>query len=54
MVHDHMRYFADRRLVKQYISTIDGILDHFDARINELGLFGKSDEESWPFVDWVK
>jgi hypothetical protein len=49
-----MRYFADRRLVKHYISTIDGILDHFDARINELGLVGKFDEGSWPFVDWVK
>jgi alpha-L-rhamnosidase len=54
MVHDHMRYFGDRRLAKQYIGTIDGILDHFDARIDELGLVGKFDEESWPFVDWVK
>jgi alpha-L-rhamnosidase len=54
MVHDHMRYFGDRRLVKQYIGTIDGILDHFDARINKLGLVGKFDGESWPFVDWVK
>ena len=54
MVHDHMRYFNDKKLIKQYIGTIDGILDHFDALINAEGLVGRFDEESWPFVDWVK
>lgn len=54
MVHDHMMYFNDKKLIKQYIGTIDGILDHFDARINHDGLVGNFDEESWPFVDWVK
>jgi alpha-L-rhamnosidase len=54
MIHDHMRYFNDRRLIKQYLGTIDGILDHFDARIYDKGLVGRFCEESWPFVDWVK
>ncbi|KAK5049544.1 hypothetical protein LTR84_004473 [Exophiala bonariae] len=53
MVHDHMMYFGDQRLVKQYLGTIDGILDHFDARLNSLSLVGLFDEEMWPFVDWV-
>ena len=54
MIHDHMVHFADMALVKRYIGTVDDILNHFDSRINELGLVGRFDEESWPFIDWVK
>ncbi|KAJ5929233.1 hypothetical protein N7454_007081 [Penicillium verhagenii] len=53
MVWDHMRYFADKKLVRRYLSTIDGILNHFDDRINELGLVGRFDDDTWPFIDWV-
>jgi hypothetical protein len=53
MVYDHMRYFADTSLVRRYLSTIDGILNHFDERLNEIGLVGRFDHESWPFIDWV-
>ncbi|CAG8045264.1 unnamed protein product [Penicillium olsonii] len=53
MVWDHMRYFGDRTLVRRYLSTIDGILGHFDERINALGLVGHFDDDTWPFVDWV-
>lgn len=54
MVYDHMKYFGDKALVKRYVGVIDGILDYFDTRLNDLGLVGQFDSESWPFVDWVK
>jgi hypothetical protein len=54
MVYDHMQYFGDKTLVRRYIGTVDGILDHFDSCVNSLGLVGKFDGEAWPFIDWVK
>lgn len=53
MVYDHMHYFADTAIVRKYLSTIDGILNHFDERLNELGLVGRFDHDTWPFIDWV-
>jgi len=53
MVEDHYTYFNDKTLVKLYLGTVDGILEHFAQRINELGLVGRFDREAWPFVDWV-
>ncbi|KAJ5655831.1 hypothetical protein N7507_007781 [Penicillium longicatenatum] len=53
MVWDHMKYFADKKVVRRYLSTIDGILNHFDERINDLGLVGRFEEDTWPFIDWV-
>jgi alpha-L-rhamnosidase len=53
MLHDHMQYFGDKSLVRRYISTVDGILNYFDSRLNDLGLVGQFDEENWAFVDWV-
>lgn len=54
MVYDHMEYLADESLVRRYIGTVDGILDHFHARITPPGLVGRFDSESWPFIDWVR
>ncbi|PYH89227.1 Six-hairpin glycosidase [Aspergillus ellipticus CBS 707.79] len=53
MVHDHMRYWADRAVVRRYLGTVDGILHHFAARLDARGLVGRFDADSWPFVDWV-
>ncbi|CAG8158280.1 unnamed protein product [Penicillium salamii] len=53
MVWDHMQYFSDSKLVRRYLSTIDGILHHFDERVNPLGLVGQFDDDTWPFIDWV-
>lgn len=53
MIYDHMVYFADATLVKRYVGTVDDILNHFDSRVNGIGLVGRFDEESWPFIDWV-
>jgi len=53
MIHDHMHYFANASVVRNYIATIDGILNHFEERINDIGLVGHFDEDTWPFIDWV-
>lgn len=53
MVYDHMHYFADVSVAKRYLATVDGILNHFDERITNLGLVGRFDEDTWPFIDWV-
>lgn len=55
MVHDHMVYVGDERLLKKYMGTVDGILNYFDERIHkDLGLVGKFDADCWPYVDWVE
>lgn len=57
MVHDHMRYFGDRELVKKHFSCIDGILRYFDEHLTEKGLVGSVGgvlfaHKYWSFVDW--
>ncbi len=54
MIHNHKGYFNDIRLVRQYIVTIDGILDHFHCRLTLQGPVGRFDDEAWPFIDWVR
>ena len=54
MLHDHMMYFGDASLVRQYIGIADGILAFFESRVNSQGLVGAYDPECWAFVDWVK
>lgn len=53
MVHDHVRYFGDKRLAKTFCPTIDGILNFFDSKLNPLGLVSKFGRRWWSFVDWV-
>jgi hypothetical protein len=56
MVHDHMRHFGDAGLVRQYLGTVDGVLEHFARLVGPLGLVGRfagPEDETWAFVDWV-
>lgn len=53
MIYDHMKYFADASVTRRYLATVDGVLNHFDERITTLGLVGRFDEDTWPFIDWV-
>lgn len=53
MIHDHYCYFADLSLVRQYLSTIDAVLEWFDRQITEDGLVGRIPPNYWSFVDWV-
>ncbi|KAJ6023838.1 hypothetical protein N7540_004635 [Penicillium herquei] len=54
MIHDHMMYFADSTLVRRYLGTIDGILDHFNQRLGDKDLVGRLEWDTWPFVDWAQ
>jgi alpha-L-rhamnosidase len=53
MVHDHMQFFGDKAVARKYFSTVDGILNYYDCRLNEFGLVGRFDPADWAFVDWV-
>ncbi|PWY75354.1 alpha-L-rhamnosidase [Aspergillus heteromorphus CBS 117.55] len=54
MLHDHLRYHADAALVRRYLGTVDGIVQHFEARLDAArGLVGRFEADTWPFVDWV-
>lgn len=51
MVEDHLLYYGDIALAKRYLSTIDAVLNWFDAKRNAQGLVGRTGY--WPYVDWV-
>lgn len=58
IVHDHMMYFGDKRLVKRYLPVIDKILDFFDRHLTEDGLVYKigginGESRYWSFIDWT-
>lgn len=57
MVHDHMKYFGDKELVKRHFSCIDGILRYFEEHLTEKGLVGSVggvlfQHKYWSFIDW--
>ena len=57
MVHDHMMYFGDRKLVRTHLPAVDRILSFFDGNINEEGLVGKvggpiGRQKYWSYIDW--
>ncbi|KAG0155278.1 hypothetical protein PDIDSM_853 [Penicillium digitatum] len=52
-VCDHHLYFGDMRFARSFLPRIDGILDFFDAPVDELGLISGLPEVVWQYVDWV-
>ncbi|KAF2762652.1 Six-hairpin glycosidase [Pseudovirgaria hyperparasitica] len=52
-VCDHHLYFGDARFSRLFLPRIDGVLDFFDAYINEDGLVAGLPDDVWQFVDWV-
>jgi len=58
MIHDHMMYFGDRKLVEKYMPSVERVLQFFDQRLEETGLIARTSEGGmgnpyWSFVDWV-
>lgn len=58
MVHDHMMYFGDQRLVKENLPAIDSVLQYFENRLTAKGLVGKTGgrlfrHPYWSFIDWA-
>lgn len=54
MIHDHMMYFGDKKLVRRYISTVDSVLEFFNRMLDERGLVGSMPEEYWSYIDWAE
>ncbi len=59
MVHDHMMYFGDKKLVRDCLPVIERILNYFEDHLTEDGLVGKIggiNEKApfWSFIDWAK
>jgi len=58
MIHDHMMYFGDKKLVEKYLPSVERVLQFFDRRLEETGLTARTSEGGmgnpyWSFVDWV-
>ncbi|WP_337098252.1 alpha-L-rhamnosidase-related protein [Paenibacillus sp. YIM B09110] len=58
MIHDHMMYFGDKKLVEKYMPSVERVLQFFDLRLEETGLTARTSEGGmgnpyWSFVDWV-
>ncbi|MDF2922181.1 MAG: alpha-L-rhamnosidase [Paenibacillaceae bacterium] len=53
MLHDYYLYTGDETLLKECRSTVDGVLEWFQQRLNSEGLVGETPPEYWNFVDWA-
>ena len=51
MVAEHYKRFGDKRLVRENLRAIDGVLEWFDGCIDETGLIRRS--MYWDFIDWA-
>ena len=51
MLEDHLTLRGDASLARRYRPTIDAVLDWFDRRVDDDGLFRSM--EYWPYFDWV-
>ena len=59
MLHDHMMYFGDKKLIHSYLSTVDSILEYFDEQLSSNGMVNKTGgmlfrHENWSFIDWTE
>lgn len=52
-VCDHHLFFGDTQFSRSFIPRIDGVLQFFDSRIDDLGLVSQMPEDVWQYVDWV-
>lgn len=58
ILHDHMMYFGDKKLIRRYIFVVDKILDYFDRHLDKNGLVEKiggklMEARYWSFIDWA-
>lgn len=51
MLHDHYRYFGDKRLIEGYYPGVEKALAYFTDRLNGQRLL--ADTGFWQFVDWT-
>lgn len=51
MVSEHYKRFGDRKLVRENLRAIDGVLEWFDGQIDGTGLL--TETMYWDFIDWA-
>lgn len=51
MVAEHYKRFGDKKLVRENLRAIDGVLEWFDGCIDETGLLKRT--MYWDFIDWA-
>ena len=58
MVHDHMMYFGDKKLVREHMPCIENILNYFRRNLTAEGYVGKLGDVNgsrfWSFIDWAQ
>lgn len=50
-VCDHYLYLGDTRFTRSFLPRIDGVLEFFDAHVDDRGLISGLPEDAWSFVD---
>lgn len=58
MIHDHMMYFGDKKLVEKYMPYVERVLQFFDNSLEKSGLVKRTSQGGmggayWSFIDWV-
>lgn len=58
MLHDHMMYFGDRELIRDYLPSVDGVLNYYARNLTPEGLVNKTGgflfrDGAWAFIDWA-
>ena len=58
MLHDHMMYFGDKELIRQYLPVAERVLRFFRSHRTQSGLVDKvggvnGKAEKWSFIDWA-
>lgn len=58
MLHDHMMYFGDNKLIRNYLPAVENILRYFEEQKTEYGYIGKTGDvygqgKFWSFIDWA-
>ncbi len=52
-VCDHHLFFDDTPFARSFLPRIDGVLEFFNAHIDDLGLVSGLPYDVWQYVDWV-
>ena len=58
ILHDHMMYFGEKGLIRQYLPTVERILQFFCSHRTQSGLVDKvggvnGEAAEWSFIDWA-
>ena len=57
MLHDHMMYFGDNKLIRNHMTAVENVLNYFEDHLTDKGLVGAVGDffgnRFWSFIDWA-